>query len=186
MPPPVLIVDMPVEINGDEITITQGDRRYRIRGLGKNLSHDMLKVNVLAIARRAIHVDTLDLNVGPAAGGVHQAGGGRAGGRREEVIRKDLGRVFLQLESAAERADPQSARTERRGSANSARKRKPRRSSCSRIRICSTGFSMTLPAAASSARRRISSSAILPPSRGGWKRRLPWWCSRVRPPARAC
>ena len=54
---------MPVEIKGDEITITRGDRRYRIRGLAKNLSHDLLKVNVLvsrgdALPRRHARSDT--------------------------------------------------------------------------------------------------------------------------------
>ena len=41
------ILDAPFEIKGDEITIAEGDRRYRIRGLAKNMSHDLLKVNVL-------------------------------------------------------------------------------------------------------------------------------------------
>jgi DNA primase catalytic core len=57
------ILEIPIEIKGDEVTITEGDRRYRIRGLGKNLSQDLLKVNVLATRGDAIHVDTLDLNV---------------------------------------------------------------------------------------------------------------------------
>jgi hypothetical protein len=60
---PTQIIDAPVEIKGDEITISQGDRKYRIRGLTKNLSQDILKVNLLAIRGDAIHVDTLDLNV---------------------------------------------------------------------------------------------------------------------------
>ena len=33
--PPPSIVDVPVEMRGDEITIAQGDRRYRIRGFAK-------------------------------------------------------------------------------------------------------------------------------------------------------
>jgi hypothetical protein len=37
MEPPPIVIDSSVEIKGDEITITQGDRRYRIRGLAKNL-----------------------------------------------------------------------------------------------------------------------------------------------------
>ena len=30
--PAASVIDVPTEINGDEISITQGDRRYRIRG----------------------------------------------------------------------------------------------------------------------------------------------------------
>jgi DNA primase len=36
----------PIEIKGQEVTITFGDRRYRIRGPGKNMSQGTLKVNV--------------------------------------------------------------------------------------------------------------------------------------------
>ena len=45
--------------------IEQGGRRYRIRGLAKNLSHELMKVNVLVSLRDDqgdhFHVDTLDL-----------------------------------------------------------------------------------------------------------------------------
>ena len=48
------------------IFLTQGDRRYRVRGLNKNMSYELLRVNVLVSARTprgesAFHVDTLDL-----------------------------------------------------------------------------------------------------------------------------
>ena len=41
----------PTEVKGEEIAITLGDRRYRVRGLAKNLSYELLKVNLLAGAR---------------------------------------------------------------------------------------------------------------------------------------
>ena len=46
----------------------QGERRYRVRGLAKNLSYELLKVNVLVSGKTprgesAFHVDTLDLYV---------------------------------------------------------------------------------------------------------------------------
>src|SRR5438046_10589168 len=66
--PSVLLpsVDVPAEIKGDEVTILQGDRRYRVRGLGKNMSYEVLKVNVLVSSTNlrgesGFHVDTLDL-----------------------------------------------------------------------------------------------------------------------------
>ncbi len=91
------ILDTPVEIKGDEVTITEGDRRYRIRGLGRNLSQEILKVNVLATRGDAIHVDTLDLNLDRQRAAFIK----RAAEElevQEDVIRKDLGRVFLRLE----------------------------------------------------------------------------------------
>src|SRR5208282_1004491 len=51
----------PAEVTGAEIIITLGDRRYRVRGLEKNLGFDALKVNVLASRGDSFHVDTLDL-----------------------------------------------------------------------------------------------------------------------------
>jgi DNA primase catalytic core len=91
------ILEIPIEIKGDEVTITEGDRRYRIRGLGKNLSQDLLKVNVLATRGDAIHVDTLDLNVDRQRAAFIKRAAEELG-VQEDVIHKDLGRVFLRLE----------------------------------------------------------------------------------------
>ncbi len=96
--PPSRILDVPIEIKGDEITIAQGDRRYRIRGLAKNLSSEILKVNVLATRCDAIHVDTLDMNLDRQRA-LFSKRAAEELGVKEEVIRKDLGRVFLQLEA---------------------------------------------------------------------------------------
>ena len=50
------------QVRDEEIVITLGDRRYRIRGLSKNLAFDVLmKVNVLVARADAFHVDTFDL-----------------------------------------------------------------------------------------------------------------------------
>ena len=46
------VIDVPVEIRGQDIFLQQGTRRYRIRGLNKNLSYELLKVDVLVRARR--------------------------------------------------------------------------------------------------------------------------------------
>jgi len=97
-PAPPTVIEAPIEIKGDEITITQGDRRYRIRGLAKNLSSDILRINLLAMRGDALHVDTLDMNVDRQKVLFSK----RAAEElevKEEVIRKDLGRVFLQLET---------------------------------------------------------------------------------------
>jgi DNA primase catalytic core len=84
-------------VSGDEIVIEHGDRRYRIRGLAKNLSHELMKVNVLVSRQDEFHVDTLDLQTDrQRAAFVKRAAEELS--VKEDVIRKDLGRVFLKLE----------------------------------------------------------------------------------------
>jgi hypothetical protein len=92
------IIESPIEIKGDEITIMQDDRRYRIRGLAKNLSSGILKVNLLATCGDEMHVDTLDFNVDRQRM-VFSKRAAEELNIKEDVIRKDLGRVFLQLET---------------------------------------------------------------------------------------
>jgi DNA primase catalytic core len=97
-----LTVEVPTEIRAEEIVITQGDRRYRIRGLGKNMSYEVLRVNVLVSGANlrgesGFHVDTLDLySARQRAVFLKQAS--EELGVKEEVIRRDLGHVLLKLE----------------------------------------------------------------------------------------
>lgn len=73
------------------------DRRYRIRGLEKNLAYDLLRVNVLAARGEAMHVDTLDLySARPRAVFVKQAAIELK--VPEELVKRDLGRVICRLE----------------------------------------------------------------------------------------
>jgi len=99
---PAPTIDVPVEIRGEDIFIQQGDRRYRIRGLHKNLSYELLKVNVLVSGQTphgesAFHVDTLDLYVARQRS-VFTKQAAQEIGVKEEVIRRDLGRVLMKLE----------------------------------------------------------------------------------------
>jgi DNA primase catalytic core len=88
---------VPYEVHGEDVVITLGDRRFRIRGLGKNLSFEVLKVNVFSSRGDSFHVDTLDLcSARQRAAFIKQAA--TELGMREEVLAKDLGRVFLKLE----------------------------------------------------------------------------------------
>jgi energy-coupling factor transporter ATP-binding protein EcfA2 len=98
---------VPLKRHGEELYVRLGDRRWRIRGLEKNLSFEVLKVNVL-VARESertpggtFHVDTLDLYAArQRAVFVKQAADEL--GVEEEVVKKDLGRVLLALESVQE------------------------------------------------------------------------------------
>jgi DNA primase catalytic core len=99
---PAPTIDVPVEIRGEDIFIQQGERRYRIRGLHKNLSYELLKVNVLVSGttphgESAFHVDTLDLYVARQRS-VFTKQAAEELGLKEEVIRRDLGRVLMKLE----------------------------------------------------------------------------------------
>ena len=94
--------EVPAEIKPEEIILTQGDRRYRVRGLAKNMSYEVLKVNVLVSGTNlrgegAFHVDTLDLySARQRTVFVKQAAEELS--VKEEVISRDLGRVLWKLE----------------------------------------------------------------------------------------
>ncbi|HEY7393185.1 MAG TPA: toprim domain-containing protein [Bryobacteraceae bacterium] len=94
-------LDKPAEVNGEEVVLTLGDRRYRVRGLAKNLSYDLLKVNLLASRptsdNAAFHVDTLDL-YSARQRTAFQKQAAIEMQVTEETVKRDLGRVLLKLE----------------------------------------------------------------------------------------
>jgi DNA primase len=107
-------IEVPAEVKGDEITISQGDRRYRVRGLAKNMSYELLKVNVLVhrepsesvsstnlSGESGFHVDTFDL-YSARQRTVFGKQASEELGVKEEVIRRDLGHVLLKLEELQE------------------------------------------------------------------------------------
>lgn len=90
------------QVTDNEITLSVGAgqavRRYRIRGLQKNLAFEVLKVNVLVSDGASFHVDSLDLySARQRAGYIAQAAIELR--VKEEVIKTDLGRVLLKLEA---------------------------------------------------------------------------------------
>ena len=95
--PPMPASETAPQIAGDEITLQEESRRYRIRGLQKNLSHELLKVNLLVSCGDLFHVDTLDLySARQRAAFTKQAS--EELHLKEETLRRDLGRVLMQLE----------------------------------------------------------------------------------------
>jgi DNA primase len=91
-----------VEVRGEDIFIQQGDRRYRVRGLGKNMSHELLKVNVLVSGTNTrgesgFHVDTFDL-YSARQRGLFTKQACEEMGIKEDVFRRDLGQVLFHLE----------------------------------------------------------------------------------------
>ncbi|MCP4088216.1 MAG: toprim domain-containing protein [Gammaproteobacteria bacterium] len=99
-------IDITAEIKENEIIIPLGGRNYRIRGLDKNLSYEQMKVNLLASGsgldgEEAVHVDTLDLYQSrPRSAFIKQAASEL--GVKEDVIKRDLGKVLLKLEALQE------------------------------------------------------------------------------------
>jgi DNA primase len=93
------------EVKDAEVVFRFGEgepaRRYRVRGLGKNASHELLKVNLLAAAGEAFYVDTLDLYAARSrASYITQAAVELK--LAEEIVKADLGRVLMQLEALQE------------------------------------------------------------------------------------
>lgn len=99
---PAPTIDVPVERRGDDIFLTLGTRRYRIRGLNKNMAQEVIKVNILVSGRTprgesVFHVDTLDL-YSARQRSVFTKQAGEELGIKEETVRRDLGQVLLKLE----------------------------------------------------------------------------------------
>ena len=100
-----------------EYVLTFGPRRYRVRGLEKNLSYESLKVNLLAAAPmveidrpggpdesrpQAVHVDTLDLYQARARAAFVKSAAAELE-VAEEIIKGDVGKVLLALEAEQEK-----------------------------------------------------------------------------------
>jgi DNA primase len=96
-PPPEVLAEM----TDSEVTMRFGDRRWRVRGLERNLSYDLLRVNVLVAREESFHVDTLDL-YSARARQVFLKQCSEELRVPEETVKKDLGKVLLRLEELAE------------------------------------------------------------------------------------
>jgi len=85
----------------DEVVLQMGPRRYRIRGLAKNLGVDQLKINLLVSDGDRFHVDTLDLYTArQRTGFIKHAALELA--VEEDTIKKELGQVLRLLEEHQE------------------------------------------------------------------------------------
>ena len=112
-PPAVAVPPLPspepaAKADEQQLVIVFGERRYRVRGLPKQLG-EALKVNVLvsragaeelapaATVEAGLHVDTLDLYQAKARAVFAKCAAGELG-LEESVIQHDLGRLLLSLE----------------------------------------------------------------------------------------
>jgi DNA primase len=88
-----------VAVDEREVVLDCGDRRYRVRGLAKNLSYESLKVSLHVMRGERFHLDTLELTQAKArAAFIHQASVELE--VAPEVVKADLGKVLQALEQA--------------------------------------------------------------------------------------
>lgn len=94
-------VNVPCTFTGEDIEISLGERRWRVRGLARNNSYDILKVNLRVGQGEFFHFDTLDLyNARHRKAFIHSA----ADELRldPDTVKRDIGRVLLKLEELQE------------------------------------------------------------------------------------
>lgn len=82
----------------DEVVVSYGERRYRVRGLSKNLSYETLKINLHIAWGEAYYVDTFDL-YSARARHLYIVNAAKDLAVREEIVKTDLGRLLLKLEA---------------------------------------------------------------------------------------
>jgi DNA primase len=108
-PPPPATPEVPTEKSDNEVVIRLGERRYRVRGLARNLSYDTLRVNLLVTLdgdqgdAAPLHADDLNLYSAKQRGAFVKQAAAELG-LREVAIKQDLGRVLLKLEELQEEA----------------------------------------------------------------------------------
>ena len=91
----------PSSDNRDEVIIDLEDRRYRVRGLSKNLSYEHMKVTIYAMKEDALHVDTVNLCSASQRTNFSKQAATELG-VKEDLIKRDLGKLLLALEQKQE------------------------------------------------------------------------------------
>jgi hypothetical protein len=99
--PPAPKLEVPVETRGEDVHIALGDRRYRVRGLDKNLAYGQMKVNVLVTRGDGLHADLLDLYSSRSRKDFAREAASELG-VKDEAVKRDLGRVLMALETLQE------------------------------------------------------------------------------------
>ncbi len=117
-PQPKPADEIEADISEHEINMSFDDRQYRIRGLQKNLSFEVLKVNVLARRNEAsdvqgctnvagagsagaYHVDALELYNAKQRAAYIKAASIELG-LKDDILKRDLGKVLLKCEALQE------------------------------------------------------------------------------------
>lgn len=100
--PPLAALEPDEVIQGDEIKIRLGDRRWRVRGLSKIKALDTLRVNVQVAQGEAFYLDTLDLLVTRQRESfVREAA--RELKQEEKLIKSDVAKIIVRLDALAQK-----------------------------------------------------------------------------------
>lgn len=98
-------------VNGDEVRLAYGERRYRVRGLYKNTTDHLMKINLRVSLGDVYHVDTFDLlSAKSRLSFIEQAAGELA--VDHEILKHDLGRILSTLEELQEKRIKETLRPE--------------------------------------------------------------------------
>jgi hypothetical protein len=157
------VIELPLEIRGEEIWITQGPRRYRVLFLDKKPASGKLSVNVLVEGQTprgatSFHVDALDLYTARLRT-VYAKQAAAELDAKEETIERELRLLLRRLEVLQqERLKCQS-------------KKNRQLWKCCAVRICWNASWATSSAAGLRARTPTSSLDIWRRCRGCWNRR---------------
>jgi DNA primase catalytic core len=94
--------DVRIEVSGETVYVTMGERRYRIVDLGKNTAPGVLQVNVMVTSTSTrgetrLHVDRFDL-YGARPRSLFAKQAAKELGHKEESIERDLSTLILKLE----------------------------------------------------------------------------------------
>lgn len=85
------------EWDGDDVLFTFEDRMYRVKKLKKNLSADTLRISIRAARGDRLHIDTVELCNARQRNQFIRTTATELG-MREEIIRRDVGKMLLKLE----------------------------------------------------------------------------------------
>ncbi len=86
---------------GDDLCMEIGDRQYRVRGLGRNSSFEVLKVNLRVWYNERYYLDVLDLYRARERGQFISAAAAETQ-LSVDLLKRDLGRILLALEGYQE------------------------------------------------------------------------------------
>ena len=99
--PPALAAEVEAEVSEHEVVIVLEGRRWRVRGLQRNLSFETLKVNLLVASGERFHVDSLDL-YSARQRGIFLKQAAEELQVKSDALKRDMGRVLLKLEQLQE------------------------------------------------------------------------------------
>lgn len=90
-----------LEQRGDDLLLTLGEREYRVRGLAKNASFEVLKVNVRLWCQERFYLDTFDFYRAKERASFTAAAATETN-LEPDLIKRDLGKLLLALEAHQE------------------------------------------------------------------------------------